>query len=62
MIRKLACVGTTLALSLVIVQGADKQAVDLFVSKVYARQGAGPRVHVKVLSLERNQHGAAEVA
>ena len=29
MIRKLACIGTTLALSLVIVQGAGKQAVDL---------------------------------
>ena len=29
MIRNLACVGTTLALSLVIVHGAEKQAVDL---------------------------------
>jgi mono/diheme cytochrome c family protein len=29
MIRNLVCVGTTLALSLVIAQGADKQAVDL---------------------------------
>ena len=29
MIRNLACVGTTLALSLVIVQGAEKPAVDL---------------------------------
>jgi|ERR1035437_3637073 mono/diheme cytochrome c family protein len=29
MIRNLVCVGTTLALSLVIAQGADKKAVDL---------------------------------